>query len=115
MEVDLGGVVFFYHVVVDDSQRRGAAGCRRRARIAGRVQDGGAVWRHGDIDGRPGTVNALISLGDGFEIDGGCELCEVGNGTPSGFCFLDDVRWCTVREYGLVLGPPFIVGLASYR
>ena len=106
MEVDLGGVVFIYHVVVDDSQRRGAAGYRRRARTAGRVQDGGAVWRHGDIDGRPGTVNALISLGDGFEIDGGCELCDVCNGTPSGFCFLDDVCWCTVREYGLVLGPP---------
>ena len=115
MEVDLGGVVFIYHVVVDDSQRRGAAGYRRRARTAGRVQDGGAVWCYGDIDGRPGTVNALISLGDGFEIDGGCEFCDVCNGTPSGFCFLDDVRWCTVREYGLVHGPPFIVGIASCR
>ena len=107
MEVDLGGVVFIYHVDVDDSRRRGAAGYRRRARTAGRVQDGGAVWRHGDIDGRPGTVNALISLGDGFEIVGGCELCVVCDGTPSGFVFLFDVvRWCTVREYGPVHGHP---------
>jgi hypothetical protein len=60
-------------------------------------------------------VNALISLGDGFEIDGGGELCVVGNGAPSGFCFLDDVCWCTVREYGLIHGPPFIVGIASCR
>jgi hypothetical protein len=48
----------------------------------------------------------LISLGDGFEIDGGCELCDVYNDTPLGFCFLDDVCWCTVREYGLVHGLP---------
>jgi hypothetical protein len=115
MKVVFGGVVFIYHVVVDDSQQRGAAEYRRRARIAGRGQDGGAVWCFGDIDGRPGTVNTLISLGDGFEIDGGCELCDVCNGTPSGFCFLDDVCWCTVREYGLVHGPPFIVGIASCR
>jgi hypothetical protein len=25
------------------------------------AQDGGVVWRRGDIDGRPGKVNALIS------------------------------------------------------
>jgi hypothetical protein len=72
MKVVFGGVVFIYHVVVDDSQQRGTAEYRRRARIAGRGQDGGAVWCFGDIDGRPGTVNTLISLGDGFEIDGGC-------------------------------------------
>jgi hypothetical protein len=35
------------------------------------VQDGGVVWRHGGVDGRPGKVNALISLGDGFAEDGG--------------------------------------------
>jgi hypothetical protein len=77
MEVDLGGVVFIYHVVVDDSQRRGAAGCRRRARTAGRVQDGGAVWRHGGIDGRSCKVNAMISLEDGVEEDGGSNFCGV--------------------------------------
>ena len=65
--------------------RRGAVRYRRWAWDDGRVHDGGAVWRHGDIDGRPGKVNALISLGDGFEIDGGCELCDVCDGTPSGF------------------------------
>ena len=89
MEVDLGGVVFIYHVDVDDSRWRGAAGYRRRARTAGRVQDGGAVWRHGDIDGRSGKVNALISLGDGFEDDGGCVLCGACDGVRSGFAYLD--------------------------
>jgi hypothetical protein len=34
------------------------------------VQDGGVVWRRGGVDGRPGKVNALISLGDGFAEDG---------------------------------------------
>jgi hypothetical protein len=77
MEVDLGGVVFIYHVDVDDSRRRGAAGYRRRARTAGRVQDGGAVWRHGDIDGRSGKVNAVIPLEDGCEEDGGSDFCGV--------------------------------------
>jgi hypothetical protein len=104
--VVFGGVVFIYHVVVDESQWCGAAGYRRRARIVGRGQDGGAVWCYGDIDSRPGTVNALILLGDGFEIDGGCILCDVCNGTTSGFCFLDDVSWCTVSDYGLFHGPP---------
>ena len=59
MEVALGGVVFIYHVDVDYS---GAAGYRRRARNARRVQDDGAVWRHGDIDGRSGKVNEVIPL-----------------------------------------------------
>jgi hypothetical protein len=115
MEVVFGGVVFIYHVVVDDSQRRGAVGYRRQARTAGRVHDGGAIWCYGDIDGRPDTINALISLGDGFEIDGGCKLYDVCNGTPSGFCFLDDMRWCIVREYGFVMVTHFIVGIASCR
>ena len=116
MAVDLGGVVFIYHVDVDDSRRRGAAGYRRRARTAGRVQDGGAVWRHGDIDGRPGTVNALISLGDGFEIVGGCELCVVCDGTPSGFVFY--LMLCVGVPSGsmaLFMVIPFIVGIASCR
>jgi hypothetical protein len=30
----------------------------------GSVQDGGVVWRRGDVDGRPVKVNALIFLGD---------------------------------------------------
>ena len=84
MEVDLGGVVFIYHVDVDDSRRRGAAGYRRRARTAGRVQDGGAVWRHGDIDGRSGKVNAVIPLEDGCEEDGGSDFCGVCSGMRSG-------------------------------
>jgi hypothetical protein len=90
--MDLGEVVFIYHVVVDDSQWCGSAGYRKRARTVGRVHDGGAVWRHGEIGGMHGVVNALISLRDGFEINGSCELYDVCNGTPSGFCFLDDVR-----------------------
>ena len=35
------------------------------------MHDGGAVWRHGDIDNRSGKVNAVIPLEDGCEEDGG--------------------------------------------
>jgi hypothetical protein len=41
------------------------------------VQDGGAVWRHGGIDGRSCKVNAMISLEDGVEEDGGSNFCGV--------------------------------------
>ncbi|KAK1681269.1 hypothetical protein QYE76_042117 [Lolium multiflorum] len=42
--------------------------------LLGHMQDGGAVWRHGDIDGRSGKVNALIPLEDGCEEDGGIDF-----------------------------------------
>ena len=42
--------------------------------------DGGAVWRHGGIDGRSCKVNAIISLEDGVEEDGGSNSCGVGIG-----------------------------------
>jgi hypothetical protein len=41
------------------------------------VQDGGAFWRHGDIDGRSGKVNVVIPLEDGCEEDGGSDFCDV--------------------------------------
>ena len=41
------------------------------------MQDGGAVWRHGGIDGRSCKVNAMISLEDGVEEDGGSNFCGV--------------------------------------
>jgi hypothetical protein len=85
MQMDLGGVVFIYHVDVDDSQRRGAAGYRRWARTAGCVQDGGAVWCHGDIDGRSAKVNAVIPLEDRCEEDSGSDFFGVCNGVCSGF------------------------------
>ena len=78
MEVVLGGVVFIYHVDVDVSRRRGAAGYQRRARTAGHVQDGGAVWRHGGVNGRPFKVDAWIPLEDGFVKDGGSDPNAVG-------------------------------------
>ena len=84
MEVDLGGVVFIYHVDVDDSRRCGAAGYRRRARTDGCVQDGGVIWRHGDIDDRSAKVNAVIPLEDGCEEDGGSDFCGMCNGVHSG-------------------------------
>jgi hypothetical protein len=51
----------------------------------GRAQDSGAVWHHGGIDGRPGKVNALISLGDGFKEDGRSDFCGVCAGMRRGF------------------------------
>jgi hypothetical protein len=45
-----------------------------------RAQDGGAVRRHGGVDGRSGKVNAVIPLGDGFEEDGGSDFYGVCNG-----------------------------------
>jgi hypothetical protein len=41
------------------------------------VQDGGAVCRYGDIDDRPGKVNAVILFEDGCEEDGGSDFCDV--------------------------------------
>ena len=79
------------------------------------MQDGGAVWRHGDIDGRPGTVNALISLGDGFEIEGGFEFCDVCDGTPSGFAFWMMCVGVPSGSMALFMVTPFIVGIASCR
>jgi hypothetical protein len=42
------------------------------------------VWRRDDIDGRPGKVNAMIPLGDGFEEDGGSDFYGVCNGMRRG-------------------------------
>nr|XP_051201680.1 uncharacterized protein LOC127315213 [Lolium perenne] len=52
-------------------------GYRRQMRDDVYVQEGGAVWRHGGIDGRSCKVNALISLEDGIEEDGGSNSCGV--------------------------------------
>jgi hypothetical protein len=41
------------------------------------VQDGGAIWHHGGIDGRSYKVNAMISLEAGVEEDGGGNFCGV--------------------------------------
>lgn len=45
--------------------------------MMGRAQGRGAVCRHGSVDGKPGKVNALIPLGDGFAEDGGSDLYGV--------------------------------------
>src|SRR4051812_44755378 len=71
MEVNFGGVVFFDHDDVKDYRRHDAAGYRRRARDDVRAQNGGVIWPHGGINGRPGKVDAWIPLGDGFVEDGG--------------------------------------------
>ncbi|KAE8807278.1 hypothetical protein D1007_16331 [Hordeum vulgare] len=42
------------------SRRHGAAEFRRRPRVDEYMQDGGAVWHHGGVDGRPGNVAALV-------------------------------------------------------
>ena len=118
MEVDLGGVVFVYHVGVDDSRRCGAAGYQRRARFAGRVQDGGAVWCLGDIDGRHGKVNAMIPLGDGSRktavaISAVCAMACI----ESLLGFLDVCVGVLFGHFGHVLGQPLhhSVGSASCR
>ena len=51
---------------VDDggSQRRGAAESRRRMCAEVRSQGGGAVWRRGDVVGRPGEDYADLNLED---------------------------------------------------
>ena len=77
MLADVGGVVFIYHIVGAESQWHGAAGYRRQMRDDVYVQEGGAVWRHGGIDGRSCKVNAMISLEDGVEEDGGSNFCGV--------------------------------------
>jgi hypothetical protein len=43
----------------------------------GRAHDGGVVWGRGDIDGRPGMVNAMISFDDEVEEDGGSNFYGV--------------------------------------
>ena len=116
MEADHGGVVLIYHVYVDESRRHGAAGYRGRTRDHGHVQDGGAVWRHGGIDGRPGKVNAMIPLEDGSRntavvtsvacaltcakslLDWMCFSLAIGR-LWKAFGFLDDVSWCIVTPF----------------
>jgi hypothetical protein len=80
MVADFGGVVFIYHIDGAESRWHGAAGYRRRMQDDVCGQDGGAVWRHGGIDGRSCKVNAMISLEDGVEEDGGSNSCGVGVG-----------------------------------
>ena len=48
------------------------------------AQDSGAVRRHRGVDDRSGKVNAVISLEDGCEEDGGSDFCDVSNGVRSG-------------------------------
>ncbi|KAK1611457.1 hypothetical protein QYE76_035130 [Lolium multiflorum] len=88
------------------STRHGAVvsrdGCMQCDGIA---QDGGVVWRRGGIDGRPGMVNAMISLEDGVEEDGGsnfydvCVSCDAPTPTPSA----DVRRSATVLAVGSVV------------
>ena len=80
MLANFGGVVFIYHFVGVESQWHGAVGYRRHMRDDVYVQKGGAVWRHGGIDGRSCKVNAIISLEDGVEEDGGSNSCGMGVG-----------------------------------
>lgn len=40
-----------YRIDDDEFWRHGAAAYRRRMRLDGRAQGGGAVWRHGGVDG----------------------------------------------------------------
>jgi hypothetical protein len=47
--------------------RRGAEVFRKWIRDDGRAQDGGGVSHLGGVDGGSDMVNALITLGDGFE------------------------------------------------
>ncbi|CAM0882208.1 unnamed protein product [Alopecurus aequalis] len=51
----------FIFVEDGESWRRGAAESRRWARFDERAQEGGAGWRHGGVDGRPGK-ELLASL-----------------------------------------------------
>ena len=61
-----------YSIVDDESWRHGAAEYRRRTRDDGRVQGGGAVWRHGGVDGWPGEgLHFDIHSEDGLAEDGG--------------------------------------------
>ena len=48
--------------------------------VDGRVQDGGDVWRHGGVDGRPRKIIAFISPEDGLEEDGGSKRLSVHDG-----------------------------------
>lgn len=42
------------------ARRHGAAVVRRQARVGGHVQDGGAVWHRGGVDGRPRKDDAFV-------------------------------------------------------
>jgi hypothetical protein len=46
----------------------------------GLTKDGGVIWRRCSIDGRPGKVNAVIPLGNGFEEDIGTVLYGMCSG-----------------------------------
>ncbi|KAK1677032.1 hypothetical protein QYE76_037880 [Lolium multiflorum] len=61
MLADFGGVVFIYHFVGVESRWHGAAGYRRQMRDDVYVQEGGAVWRHGGIDGRSCKGEAVLT------------------------------------------------------
>jgi hypothetical protein len=64
--------VCFFCVGVIESRQHGTAVSWRRTQCHECVQDGGVVWRRAGVDGRPGKINALITLEDGFtEDDGG--------------------------------------------
>jgi hypothetical protein len=77
MLANVGGVVFIYHIIGAESRWHDVAGYRRRMQDDVCVQDGEAVWRHGDIDGRSYKVNAMIFLEDGVEEDGCSNFCDV--------------------------------------
>ena len=80
------------------------------------MQDGRSVLCHGDIDGRPGKVNAMIPLEDGSRktavatsvacalacaeslLDWMCFSPAIGR-LGKAFGFLDDVSWCIVTPF----------------
>ena len=53
---------FIFCIDDDETWRHGAAGSQQRMRDNGCAQGGGVVWHHGDVDGRPGKVNTLITV-----------------------------------------------------
>jgi hypothetical protein len=57
-----GGAVFLYCIDGGGPRRRGVVGSQRRVHDDGRAQEGGAVWRRGGVNGRPGKVVAWIPV-----------------------------------------------------
>ena len=103
------------------SRRHGAAKFRRRVRAYGYVQDGGAVWRRGGINGKPDKVDVSVTA---LEMDQGKMVvttyesapdrcvtqfrCVAGLGHPD----LDVRLWCDVcLVFGSDIRQPFLKGI----
>jgi hypothetical protein len=110
-------------------RRHGAAGSRSWMWDDGRAQGGGAIWRHGGVEG---TLErsmhwSLLDMGSRKTEVATSTVCTLvhAEGLLDRLCFLlanrwfgedfrflDDVHWCDIRHWPCSWLPPSSVGVA---